>query len=332
MAAGLGTRLRPLTCEIPKPIVPVANRPVMEHILRAAARAHGFDRGDRQPPLVPGRRSADRSATARRSGVELTYAYEEELLGTAGGVRNVADFLTGDGEPFLVMAGDALTDIDLTRAARAPTRRHDGIATLAVKQVAERQRVRRGHHRRRRPRPGLPGEARPGRGALGPAPTAMIYAFGPEIFDYFPDEPVVDFALDVFPALLDARRPVPRPRDRRLLERRRLARRVPAGEPRRGRPARSRVERRRRAARGGPGRRDRPGEQDGGWARERAGAGRRGRGDRRRRASSNGPAVIGPGARIGAGCAGEGVGAAARRRGAGGLVPGRLDRRAPRAA
>ena len=52
----------------------------------------------------------------------------------------------------------------------------------------------------------------------------MIYALSPEVFDYFPDKQVVDFALDVFPALLDARRPVLRARDRRLLERRRLAR------------------------------------------------------------------------------------------------------------
>ena len=72
-------------------------------------------------------------------GVELTYSYEEELLGTAGGVRNVAEFF-GD-EPFLVMAADALTDIDLA-ALRAAHDANDGIATLAVKRVAERERVR----------------------------------------------------------------------------------------------------------------------------------------------------------------------------------------------
>ena len=67
MAAGLGTRLRPLTYEVPKPMVPVANRPIMEHVLRAAAppRHH---RGDREPALVPGRRSATSSATAASTG------------------------------------------------------------------------------------------------------------------------------------------------------------------------------------------------------------------------------------------------------------------------
>ena len=65
LAAGLGTRLRPITFDRPKPMVPVLNRPVMEHILRLLAR-HGFDRDDRQPALVPG---ADHRALRRRLGL-----------------------------------------------------------------------------------------------------------------------------------------------------------------------------------------------------------------------------------------------------------------------
>src|SRR5829696_6061077 len=90
MAAGLGTRLRPLTYEIPKPLVPVANRPIMEHILMLLARQgltqvvanlHWF-------PETIRSRFGDGSGL----GLELTYSYEDELLGTAGGVRNVRDF------------------------------------------------------------------------------------------------------------------------------------------------------------------------------------------------------------------------------------------------
>ncbi len=62
----------------------------------------------------------DRFGDGSALGVELTYSYEDELLGTAGGVRNVAEFF-GD-EPFLVMAADALTDIDLGAPCAPPTR------------------------------------------------------------------------------------------------------------------------------------------------------------------------------------------------------------------
>ena len=120
MAAGLGTRLRPLTWEIPKPAVPVANRPVIEHILRGL-RAHGIEQVVSNlhwfPETIRGP-----LGDGSQLGIELTYSYEEELLGTAGGVRNVADWLSEEGESFLVMAGDALTDIDFTALIRAHER------------------------------------------------------------------------------------------------------------------------------------------------------------------------------------------------------------------
>lgn len=198
MAAGLGTRLRPLTYEVPKPLVPVANRPVMEHLLRllgsqgfgeAIANLHWF--GD-----AIERRIGDGSAC----GVELTYRQEETLLGTAGGVRGVADFLTADGGTFVVLAGDALTDIDL-QSLVAAHERYGGVATLAVKRVADVTEL------------GVIVTDRDGRvqgfqekpaadEALSDLVNCMMYAFRPEVFDYFPDEPVIDFARDVFPALL----------------------------------------------------------------------------------------------------------------------------------
>jgi mannose-1-phosphate guanylyltransferase len=197
MAAGLGTRLRPLTYGLPKPMVPVANRPVMEHILRLLPR-HGFERAIANlhwfPELI-----RDRFADGSALGIELTYSYEEELLGTAGGVRNVAEYFGS--EPFLVMAGDALTDIDLA-ALRAAHDANGGIATLAVKRV---QNVSEfgvviadsdGRIQGFQEKPD-PAEA------LSDLASCMIYMLSPEIFDYFPDQPAVDFALDVFPALLD---------------------------------------------------------------------------------------------------------------------------------
>ena len=132
-------------------------------------------------------------------GVKLTYSHEEKLLGTAGGVRNVRDFF-GD-EPFLVMAGDALTDIDFAALAAAHER-NDGLATLAVKKVTDTQEygvIVTGSDGRVQGFQEKPDPAE----ALSDLANCMIYALSPEIFDHFPDMDAPDFALDVFPALLD---------------------------------------------------------------------------------------------------------------------------------
>ena len=196
-------------------MVPVANRPVMEHILRLLPR-HGFERAIANlhwfPELI-----RDRFADGSALGIELTYSYEEELLGTAGGVRNVAEYFGS--EPFLVMAGDALTDIDLA-ALRAAHDANGGIATLAVKRVpnvSEFGVVIADSDGRIQGFQEKPDPAE----ALSDLASCMIYMLSPEIFDYFPDQPAVDFALDVFPGAAGPRRALPRPRDRRLLERRR---------------------------------------------------------------------------------------------------------------
>jgi mannose-1-phosphate guanylyltransferase len=197
MAAGLGTRLRPLTYEIPKPLVPVANRPVMEHIL-LLLRRHGFG------PLIANLHwfpdtIRDRFGDGSGLGIDLTYSHEDELLGTAGGVRNVAEFF-GD-EPFLVMAADALTDIDLA-ALRAAHEANDGIATLAVKRVSDVSEfgvVITDSAGRIQGFQEKPDRAE----ALSDLASCMIYVLNREIFDYFPSKPVVDFAREVFPALLE---------------------------------------------------------------------------------------------------------------------------------
>ena len=197
MAAGLGTRLRPLTYEVPKPMVPVVNRPVMEHILELLPR-HGFTEVISNLHWFP-ETIRDGIGDGSSLGIELAYSYEEELLGTAGGVRNVAEFFGS--EPFLVMAGDALTDIDLS-ALRAAHEANDGIATLAVKRVtnvSEYGVVITGSDGRVQGFQEKPDPAE----ALSDLASCMIYVLEREIFDYFPDRPVVDFALDVFPSLLE---------------------------------------------------------------------------------------------------------------------------------
>ncbi len=197
MAAGLGTRLRPLTWEVPKPMVPVANRPIMEHVLRLIAR-HGIGEAIANLHWFP-ETIRDRFGDGSGLGLDLAYSYEPELLGTAGGVRNVRDFFGP--EPFLVMAADPLTDVDLRELASAH-RARDGIATLAVKRVSnvsEYGVVVTGSDGRVQ---GFQEKPDPSE-ALSDLASCMIYVLEPEIFDYFPEEPVADFALDVFPALLE---------------------------------------------------------------------------------------------------------------------------------
>jgi NDP-sugar pyrophosphorylase family protein len=109
LAAGLGTRLRPLTEEISKPMVPIVNKPVMEHIVELLAR-HGIRNlyvNVHYFPEAIRRHFGDGS----RWKVRITYSYEKELLGTAGGVKKLEREFAG--ETFLVISGDALTDLDI---------------------------------------------------------------------------------------------------------------------------------------------------------------------------------------------------------------------------
>jgi mannose-1-phosphate guanylyltransferase len=191
LAAGLGTRLRPLTNEITKPMVPVLDRPVMEHILDLLDR-YGFEHVIANLHYFP-------DTIRDHFGDRIVYRYEQELLGTAGGVRACADFF-GD-EPFLVISGDALTDIDL--AALAETHRiSGGVATLAVKHVEQTEEYGVVLHDRDGRITGF--QEKPAREeALSQLGNCGIYVFDPSIFDYFPARPFVDWATDVFPVLLE---------------------------------------------------------------------------------------------------------------------------------
>jgi mannose-1-phosphate guanylyltransferase/mannose-1-phosphate guanylyltransferase/phosphomannomutase len=191
LAAGLGTRLRPLTYEIPKPMVPVLDRPVMEHILDLLDR-HSFNEVIANLHYFP-------ETIREHFGERIEYRLEAELLGTAGGVRGCADFF-GD-EAFLVISGDALTDIDLGALV---ARHHEskGIATLAVKRVADTREFGVVLHDSEGRITGFQEKPIPEE-ALSDLGNCGIYVFDPKIFDYFPDRPFADWAQDVFPALLE---------------------------------------------------------------------------------------------------------------------------------
>ena len=202
MAAGLGTRLWPLTGLVSKPMAPILNRPALYHILRLLQR-HGIDRVIINLHHFPDGVMSYFGGGASL-GMDIEYSVEEELLGTAGGVKNNESFLGG--ETFLVVSGDALTDIDLT-ALIATHRATGGLATLAVKQVAD---------------PSLYGvvvagpdgrvdgfQEKPSRDkALSHLCNCGIYVFEPAVLDRIPAGAFYDFGSGLFPELVASREPI----------------------------------------------------------------------------------------------------------------------------
>ncbi|GAA3740337.1 mannose-1-phosphate guanyltransferase [Salinactinospora qingdaonensis] len=196
MAGGAGTRLRPMTANQPKPLLPVVNRPIMEHVLRLLKR-HGFD-----DTVV----TVQFLATMIRNyfgdgeelGMNLHYVAEEVPLGTAGSVKNAEHHLKG--EPFIVISGDALTDIDLTDMVRFH-RENGAKVTIGLKRVAnplefgiiivdDNGRIQRFLEK---PTWGQ---------VFSDTVNTGIYIMEPDVLERVAENEVVDWSGDVFPELL----------------------------------------------------------------------------------------------------------------------------------
>ncbi|MBV9662178.1 MAG: NTP transferase domain-containing protein, partial [Acidimicrobiales bacterium] len=201
MAGGEGTRLRPLTSNQPKPMMPIANRPMMEHIIELLKR-HGFD-----DIVVTVAYQANTIRTyfgnGAEFGVRMVYATEETPLGTAGSVRNASEELD---EPFLVISGDVLTDIDLDAVIEFH-RERKATATICLKAmenplefgiVITRED---GSIERFLEKPSW-GQV------FSDTINTGIYVLEPSIFEYIEPGKPVDFSSDVFPRMLDDGMPV----------------------------------------------------------------------------------------------------------------------------
>ena len=202
MAGGEGTRLRPLTANQPKPLLPVVNRPIMEHVLRLLRR-HGLDE---TVVTVQYLASLVRGYFGDGSdlGMHLSYATEQVPLGTAGSVKNAESALRDD--TFLVISGDALTDIDLT-AVIAAHRERGALATVCLSRVSDPQEF------------GIVVTDEAGRverfvekptwgQVVTDTVNTGIYVLEPEVFAHVANGRVVDWAADVFPALVASGAPV----------------------------------------------------------------------------------------------------------------------------
>jgi mannose-1-phosphate guanylyltransferase/mannose-1-phosphate guanylyltransferase/phosphomannomutase len=214
LAAGLGTRLRPLTYVMPKPVAPVLNRPIVAWIADLIA-GHGFREVITNVSYLP-EQIREVLGDGLDFGLEVTYSEESEPLGTAGGVGKVRDFLS-ETDSFLIISGDALTDIDLAgmRSAHEANVERGAIATLATKRVEDTTQFGVAITDDEGRVQGFQEKPEPAE-ALSDLANCGIYMFRKEIFDHFPppdqkspagddDQPpgFVDWAMDVFPSLLD---------------------------------------------------------------------------------------------------------------------------------
>ncbi len=196
LAGGEGTRLRPLTSNTPKPMMPLANKPMMEHIVNLLA-LHGFDEIVVTVAFLANQ-IRDYFGDGSDFGVTMRYATEDSPLGTAGSVRNAAEELD---DTFLVISGDVLTDIDLTAFVKAH-RDAGATASIALKHVDNPLEfgivITRpdGSIERFLEKPTW-GEV------FSDTINTGIYVLEPIVFDHIPEGEVVDFSSDVFPALLD---------------------------------------------------------------------------------------------------------------------------------
>jgi mannose-1-phosphate guanylyltransferase/phosphomannomutase len=196
MAGGSGTRLRPLTCDLPKPMVPILNRPIAEHIVNLLKR-NGVNEVISTLYYLPDV-MRDYFQDGRDFGIHMTYAVEEDQpLGTAGCVKNISDLLD---DTFIVISGDGITDFDLQAAVKFH-KEQGSKATLVLTHVPnpiefgvvitdEDNRIKRFLEK--------PSTSE----IFSDTVNTGTYILEPEVLDYLPANQECDFSKDLFPLLL----------------------------------------------------------------------------------------------------------------------------------
>ncbi len=201
MAGGEGTRLRPLTCDVPKPLVPVLDKPVMEYALQLLRR-HGITEIGATLFYLP-ERITQHFGDGADWGVSMRYWQEQKPVGTAGSVLMAKDDLD---ETFVVLSGDGLTDCDLSRALDFH-RQSGAVATLVMKRVPVPLEygvvITEGGGRVRR------FVEKPGWGEVfSDTVNTGIYILQREVLDMVPAGQSYDFGRDLFPLLVAQKKPV----------------------------------------------------------------------------------------------------------------------------
>lgn len=215
LAAGKGTRVRPITYTIPKPMIPILQKPVMEFLLELLRR-HGFDQ-----IMVNVSHLAEEIENyfrdGQRFGVQIAYSFEGkiddegklegEAIGSAGGMRRIQDFSPFFDDTFVVLCGDALIDLDLTAAVKWHKSK-GAIATIITKSVPKEEvssygvvvTDEDGRIKAFQEKPSI-------EEALSTNINTGIYIFEPEVFNYIPSDVEYDIGSQLFPKLVEIQAP-----------------------------------------------------------------------------------------------------------------------------
>jgi mannose-1-phosphate guanylyltransferase len=211
LAAGKGTRVQPITYTIPKPLIPILHKPVMEFLVDLL-RDHGFNE-----IMVNVSHLAQEIESyfhdGQRFGVEIGYSFEGSIgdqgelvgkaMGSAGGMKRIQDFAPFFDDTFVVLCGDALIDLDLTAAVKWH-REKGSLATVVMKSVPKTEvssygvvvTDEDGKIQAFQEKPSI-------EEALSSDINTGIYIFEPEIFDYIPSGEEFDIGSQLFPKLVE---------------------------------------------------------------------------------------------------------------------------------
>lgn len=200
LAAGVGSRLDPLTRRLPKPMVPIINKPVIEHIVELLKK-HGFNE-IMMNLFHLGDCIREHFGDGSKWGVKIYYSQEKELMGTAGGVKCVSSFFD---DTFVVIGGDDLADFDLTGLVEFHKEKQ-ALSTIALSKVDdpsqfgivllnEDGKITRFLEK--------PKEA----DAFSNTANTGVYLFEPGVLDLIPEKTFYDFGKQLFPKLLELNQP-----------------------------------------------------------------------------------------------------------------------------
>ena len=199
MAGGEGTRLRPLTCSVPKPMVTLLDKPILEytveHLLKYGISDMAFTLMYKPPVII------DYFEDYRNANIE--YYVEDTPLGTAGSVKNASSFVD---DTFLIISGDALTDINISEAVDYH-KQNGAKATIVLKKMGNPLEYGvviasgEGHVERFLEKPGW-------EDVFSDTVNTGIYVLEPDLLDLIPEGQPFDFSKDLFPLMLDRGLPI----------------------------------------------------------------------------------------------------------------------------
>ncbi len=214
LAAGVGSRLQPLSDTVPKPLIKIGGRTIMDHIL-LLLKSHGITNVVSNTHHLAEQIHEHFADIKTQEGINIQFLHEEKLSGVAGGLRQCKDFLKQS--TACIIMGDALTDIDLTDLYlkhKEAVEKYDCLATIAQMQVKDTSEF--GvivteallDQEGKRPNRIVKFQEKPKASeALSNWANTGIYFFEPRIYEFIPsvdEAPKYDIARDLFPKLLEA--------------------------------------------------------------------------------------------------------------------------------